>query len=95
MKECVECKNKLGITEGYRHPTLGKDYLLCSNCFYTVFQSVERWRQFILPYNVFFNKESSTIDDIKKIGNNITKGIEKIQNRVCILWSNKTKQKCQ
>ena len=58
MKECVECGKKLGFIEGYRHPTKGKDYLLCSNCFDVVTESVEKWREFILPYEDFFKKKS-------------------------------------
>jgi hypothetical protein len=92
MKECVECGKNLGIMEGYRHPTMGKDNLLCSNCFDTVFESVEKYREFVSPYIGFFNKETSTIDDIQKIGENITKNINKMQNRVSNLWSHKTNQ---
>jgi hypothetical protein len=92
MKECVECQKKLGIIEGYRHPTMGQDYLLCSSCFDTVFESVEKYREFVSPYIGFFNKESSTIDDIQKIGKNITINIKKMQNKVCNLRSHNTNQ---
>jgi hypothetical protein len=81
MKECVECGKKLGIIEGYHHPTMGKDYQLCSNCFDNVSESVEKWSEFISPYIGFFNKESSTIDDIQKVGENIMKRLQKIQTR--------------
>jgi len=87
-----ECEKNLGIMEGYRHPTMGKDYLLCSNCFDTVFESVEKYREFVSPYIGFFNKETSTIDDMQKIGENITKNIKKMQNRVSNLWLHKTNQ---
>jgi hypothetical protein len=92
MKECMECGKKLGIIEGYRHPTMGKDYLLCSKCFDTVFESVEKYREFVSPYIGFFNKETSTMDDIQKIGEQITKNIKKMQNRVSDLWVQKTNQ---
>jgi hypothetical protein len=92
MKECMECGKNLGIMEGYRHPTMGKDNLLCSKCFDTVFESVEKYREFVSPYIGFFNKESSTIDDIQKIGENILKNIKKMQNRASNLWSHKTNQ---
>ena len=88
MKECVECQKKLGIIEGYRHPVLGKDHLLCSTCFDTVSKNVEKWSELISPYVGFFNKESSTIADIQKIGENI----KKIRNRVSNLWSHKANQ---
>ena len=86
MKECMECGKNLGIIEGYRHPIMGKDHLLCSNCFDTVFDSVENYMEFVSPYIGFFNKESSTIDDHQKIGENI----KKMQNKVSNLWSHKT-----
>jgi hypothetical protein len=92
MKECMECRKNLGIMEGYRHPTMGKDNLLCSKCFDTVFESVEKYREFVSPYIGFFNKGSSTIADIQKIGENISKNIKKMQNRASNLWSHKTNQ---
>jgi len=90
MKECVECGKKLGIIKGYCHPTMGKDYLLCSSCFDTVSVSVEKYSEFISPYIGFFNRESSTINDIQKIGKNITNSIKKIQYQVINLWFHKT-----
>jgi DNA-directed RNA polymerase subunit RPC12/RpoP len=88
MKECMECGKNLGIIEGYRHPIMGKDYLLCNNCFDTVFESVEKYMEFVSPYIGFFNKETSTIDDIQKIGENI----KKMQNKASNIWSHKTNQ---
>src|SRR4030042_4474537 len=90
MKECIECGKNLGIIEGYRHPTIGRDYLLCRNCFDTIFESIEKYREFIAPYIGYFNKEKSKINDIQKIGDNITKNIKKMQNRVNNLWLQKT-----
>jgi hypothetical protein len=86
MKGCMECGKKLGVIEGYRHPTMGKDYLLCSNCFDTVSASVEKYMEFISPYVEFFNKETSTIEDIQKIGENI----KKMQNKISNLWTHKS-----
>ena len=59
MKNCEECGKKLGFLEGYRHPILGWDHLLCRHCFDKVSESVERWREAVLPYVGFFNKDSS------------------------------------
>ena len=59
MIECNECGKKLGVLEGYRHPALGKKHLLCSVCFDQVSESVENWREFVLPYVGFFNNGSS------------------------------------
>ena len=47
MKECEECGTKLGILEGYRHPTMGKKHLLCSPCFDQVSESVATWAEFV------------------------------------------------
>jgi hypothetical protein len=80
--------------DGHRHPTMGKDNLLCSHCFDTVFESVAKYREFVSPYIGFFNRETSTIDDLQKIGETITKNIKKMQNRVRTLWSHKTNQIC-
>jgi hypothetical protein len=92
MKGCMECGKNLGIMEGYYHPTMGKEYFLCSTCFDTVMDSVEKYREFITPYIGFFNKETSTIGDIRKIEENITKSIKSIQSRVRNLWSHNTNQ---
>ncbi len=90
MKECVECGKTLGIIEGYRHPTMGKDYLLCSYCFDTVSASLEKWSKFISPYIGFFNKESAIIEDMQNIRENISKRIKKIQNKGKNQWSHNT-----
>lgn len=89
MKECVECGKHLGIIESYCHPTMGKDNLLCSKCFDTVFESVENYRKFIAPYIGFFNKESSTKENIQRIGENITKVIKNMQDSLRNLRSHK------
>ena len=85
MKECIECGKKLGIIEGYHHPTMGKSNLLCSNCFDTVSASVEKWSVFISPYIGFFNKESLNIDDVQ-----INK--ENMKNKGIYVWPHKTNE---
>ena len=55
-RKCIECGKKLNLFEGYRHPTLGNDYLLCYECFVKVMVSVQRWGRFILWNS--FNPES-------------------------------------
>jgi hypothetical protein len=47
MKFCEECGKKLGFFEGYRHPAMGKEYLLCSSCFDVIDKSVEEWCKFV------------------------------------------------
>ena len=59
MIKCEECSKKLGILEGYRHPALGKRYLLCRNCFINIDESMKKWREFCLSNS--FNAESSKI----------------------------------
>jgi len=67
MKVCVECGKKLGIFEGYQHPTMGKKKLVCSPCFEHVEESVAKWREFVAanplydPYNKKPLKEPSVI----------------------------------
>jgi hypothetical protein len=58
MTRCRECGKKLRILEGYRHPALGKDHLVCSPCFDQVSESVEKWRNAVLPYVGFFKNKS-------------------------------------
>ncbi len=55
MKDCEECGKKLGIFEGYQHPTLGKKHLLCSPCFDQVSESVEKWKEFVLSSSFNIN----------------------------------------
>jgi hypothetical protein len=57
MTNCDECNKKLGIFEGYRHPTLGKKYFLCSPCYDQVSESVKKWGNFVVSNS--FNTESS------------------------------------
>ncbi len=59
MKECRECGKNLGLLKGYRHPVLGRDSVLCSSCFDTVYDSVVKWREANLPYVGFFKNNSS------------------------------------
>ena len=57
MTQCEECGKKLGIFEGYRHPTMGKKHLVCSPCFEQVEESVAKWREFVV--NNSFNVNTS------------------------------------
>jgi hypothetical protein len=47
-RRCTECGKTLSMIEGYRHPTLGNENVLCYECFIKVLVSVERWGRFIL-----------------------------------------------
>ena len=55
----MECGRKLGFLKGYRHPTMGKKHLLCSNCFDHVQESVEQWREVVLYYSNFLNNNNA------------------------------------
>ncbi len=57
MVECMECGKKLGVLEGYGHPTMGKKHFLCSPCFDQVSNSVAKWREFVAS-NSFNGKTS-------------------------------------
>ena len=46
-KECIQCRKKLTLFDEYCHPTLGKDALLCWDCYEKVWESVVRWERFI------------------------------------------------
>jgi len=87
MTDCVECGKKLGLIEGYRHPTLGKEYLVCSRCFDSVSISVEQWQKVVSSYVGFFSRETSTRDDLQRISHSLAK---KLHKGTGILWSPKT-----
>jgi hypothetical protein len=87
MTDCVECGKKLGLVEGYRHPTRGKEYLVCSRCFDSVSVSVEQWQKVVSSYAGFFTTETSTRDDLQRIGQYLAKKLHKGTNT---LWSSKT-----
>ena len=79
MKTCEECGKKLGVFEGYRHPTLGKKYLLCSPCFDQVSESVEQWGNFVLSNSPIIESiDNSTKFDWK----NIAMRFNRIQNKL-------------
>jgi hypothetical protein len=60
MVKCEECNKKLSILQGYRHPALGKSFLVCGSCFNKVDKSMEKWKVFCLSNS--FNAKSSKID---------------------------------
>jgi hypothetical protein len=60
MVDCEECNKKLGIFEGYRHPALGKRFLVCGRCYTKVERDMKRWSEFCISDS--FNAESSKID---------------------------------
>ena len=59
MAKCEECGKTLGFFGSYCHPTMGKRHFLCSSCFDQVSESVEKWKNAVLPYVDFFNNCSS------------------------------------
>ena len=68
MKECEECGKKLGIVEGYQHPTMGRKHLVCSNCFDQVSESVEKWAEFVKTNSININNlEQSSVNDVNDL----------------------------
>ncbi|UCD13067.1 MAG: hypothetical protein JSW60_05765 [Thermoplasmatales archaeon] len=86
MVECEECGTKLGILEGYRHPTMGKKHLLCSPCFDQVSESVEKWGEFVLSnsFNMGASKSNSQQD-----WENMLTSFNQIQNMFDNFWQKK------
>ena len=81
MVECEECGKKLGILEGYQHPTLGRKHLVCSPCFEQVEESVAKWREFILSYSYNDNKPKQDFElKGKKIGLNFKQKRSVVEN---------------
>lgn len=66
MQECEECGKKLGVFHGYIHPTLGKDYLLCSDCYDKVSESVNQWRDFVNSNSFNIDSPQVEIPEITK-----------------------------
>ena len=79
MAKCEECGRKMRLLEGYNHPTMGKNYLLCSNCYDQVSESVENWTQFVLSNS--FNNEVTT-NGFQLSLKNIFSGVFKIKKNV-------------
>ena len=48
MKKCYECGKELKFWEGYYHPALGKEELVCSECFNILVESMGKYRNFII-----------------------------------------------
>ena len=65
MVKCEECGKKLGFFEGYRHPAMGKEYLLCGSCFDVIAKSVEEWSKFVTA-NSFDNDLISNKDILQE-----------------------------
>jgi hypothetical protein len=59
MKKCDECGKELSFLGGYYHPIMGRDHLLCAQCFDIVEKSVIRWYKAVVPYTDYFNTKSS------------------------------------
>ena len=62
MKFCEECGKKLSFFEGYRHPVMGKEYLLCCSCFNVTAKSVEEWRKLVTANT--YNKDAKSYVDL-------------------------------
>jgi hypothetical protein len=47
MGKCTECKKNIGFFKAYRHPTMGRNYYVCKDCFDKVSKSEEQWSEFV------------------------------------------------
>ena len=64
MSICYECKKKLRFWEGYRHPTKGKDIIICGECYDKLAESMQKYQSFIITEMKSGNIKS--IDNLKK-----------------------------
>jgi hypothetical protein len=83
MVKCCECGKKLGFLKGYNHPCYGNKYHLCSSCYNTVNDSIERYKEFIAPYIGFFNNKPPKYSikfNIRGISNHLTENKKVIHN---------------
>ena len=48
MKKCYECGKELKFWEGYCHPTLGWKHPVCSKCYDSIEESLDKYCSFIL-----------------------------------------------
>lgn len=46
-KVCANCGKKLTLFQEYLHPTLGKNAVLCSDCYEKAWRSMVQWERFI------------------------------------------------
>jgi hypothetical protein len=87
MKKCNECGKRLGFLRGFCHPVKGKNFLLCSTCFDSVYESVLKWREAHVPYVDFFknNRSEKTLAtnknfEITKIPGQLIQGIKMFES---------------
>lgn len=83
MVHCEECRKKLSVLQGYKHPALGKRFPVCRNCYDMVSRNMEKWSKFCLSDS--FNKESSKIEIQDAWSTNLSRE-SKLQKWFNILW---------
>ena len=70
MKICYECGKELNFWQGYRHPVLGKNILICRKCLDNKEESIAKFRNFILiqfkkdKKNTFFNNSFTKLSQM-------------------------------
>lgn len=83
MVICEECGKALGFFKCYQHPTMGKDYNLCSSCFDKVNESVSKWQEFVIKnslsnnisnknFNLNLKNVTPNLNQRKKIFENVS-----------------------
>ena len=74
MVNCNECEKKLVILNGYRHPALGKRFLVCGKCYTKVEEDMIRWSKFCLSdsLNLELSKINIQEEWNKNLSNNLS-----------------------
>lgn len=62
MVKCYECEKELRFWEGYYHPALGFNMVVCGKCFEIFEESMENYRNFII--SEFKNERQCKIIDV-------------------------------
>jgi len=63
MADCEECDKKLGLFEGYRHPALGKRFLVCGRCYDKIERNMKRWSEFCVSDTFTIESTKSDIQE--------------------------------
>jgi hypothetical protein len=66
MKICSECGKKLRFFEGFIHPALGKNYLVCYKCYDYINKGMEFYRECLLEGRHNHKKECYFWDNKKR-----------------------------
>ena len=91
MVKYEECRKKLGILQGYKHPALGKRFPVCKNWFNIISENMEKWSKFCLSDSYKSHKIYIREEWNKSISNDIH--LQKWFNALWIKIENNRHQK--